>query len=387
MCDADATLQAPRNVTRHYSTSGPRPTLSLNLSSSLRPALSRQASSNIQALDLCPTTRVDLPSALTSLRVHVLSYLSDLETRLTLLHFKSQSTCTSPTTLQSPGPLASRDRDGSEGPPASPTKDSDVASVDIDDIALDSEDVANFIKQGFELLQTIRADVCSFLPEYPDFVDSSAASLRSRLHELGTQINTQQLTDKLHDFEMPSMSMEGLRQHLPHLPDLSRSLSDFDFSSPDSNSNPMSYIPRLKAHLASLQEHMSAELPSNMPFPSSLHPPAIISELLADLSLLSTDNWQTLKADLQLLKEGDSEEAIQADERQEKVDKETMQGQVLRALERSRNGEVLIQFTDLPSKWRNNEFVQYGYRYVWSIDEVVRRLLMNCFMVQIHSFD
>lgn len=329
---------------------------------SLEPALSRrQVSSNIQALDLCPTTRLDLPSALTSLRVHVLSYLSDLETRLTLLYFKSQSTCTSPITLQSPAALALRDRDSSEGPPASPTKDSDVASVDIDDIALDSEDVANFIKEGFELLQTIRADVCSFLPEYVDF-DSSAASLRTRLHELGTQINTQQLTEKLHDFEMPSMSvsMEGLRHHL-HLPDLSLS----DFGSPDSN--PMSYIPRLKAHLASLQEHMS-DLPSNMPFstfplPSFLHPPAIISELLADLSLLSTDNWEIFKADLQLLKEGDSEEAIQADLKKEKVDNETMHVQVLRALERSREGEVLIQFTDLPSKWRNNEFVQYGYRY------------------------
>src|ERR1700733_7941303 len=44
-------------------------------------------SSFIQALDLHPTTRLNFPPALSSLRVHVLSYLSDLETRLALLDF------------------------------------------------------------------------------------------------------------------------------------------------------------------------------------------------------------------------------------------------------------------------------------------------------------
>lgn len=53
---------------------------------SLEPGLSRrQVSSNIQALNLCPSTSLDIPSTLSSLRVHVLSYLSDLETQLTLL--------------------------------------------------------------------------------------------------------------------------------------------------------------------------------------------------------------------------------------------------------------------------------------------------------------
>ena len=51
----------------------------------------------------------------------------------------------------------------------------------------------------------------------------------------------------------------------------------------------------------------------------------------------------------------------------EKEAVETMHVQVLRALERSDHGQRLIEYDELPAKWRNNEFVQHGYRHVTSI--------------------
>jgi len=354
-------------------------------------------SSFIQALDLHSTTRLNFPPALSSLRVHVLSYLSDLETRLALLDFKSRSGSEQGPRLRRP--LSPQHPTGSvlEGTLESfvPLQDGQDDS-EVDDIAIDSDDVATFIRQGFELLRTIRAEVCSHLPEVEfDFdFDSLPAvalqkrdALRNRLNDLGIgiqmNINPHQLADQLHDrldqlkssaadkfdFEkmhahmpvMPSMptipsmpSMDSLRSRLSELkPGVATAMANAK--------DPLSYVPRLKAHLASLHAHMQ-DLPSavqstsTFPLPNGILPPKIVTDILADLL------------------EEDTEEAIQADMQKEKEAVETMHVQVLRALERSNHGRRLIKYDELPVKWRNNEFVQHGYRHVTSISHRVARI-------------
>lgn len=352
-------LQVRAAHPRHYSTSTIRPIRTASTPTT-KGVHGGKPSTVIEALDLCPKPREDISSALASLRVHVLSYLSDLEARLTLLHFQSQSQTnefnitrpTSPDTFfisSSDEDEGSQDQQLARRRDFSPNRSSGSASddEDRDDIVLCSDDVATFIKQGFELLQAIRADVCSYLPEMEfdfDFAfDTHSDSLRSRL--AGT---THQLADRFPDFPpltdlksslptmtMPSLSMDDLKSHL-HLP---AGVND-----------PMSYVPQLKAHLASLQEHLHERLPSTthtlyaFPRPSQLSPPKAVMDILTDLL------------------EEDTEEAIQADIQKEKLDVETMHGQILRGLEKSENGSCLIRFGDLPRKWQNNEFVQFGYR-------------------------
>jgi adiponectin receptor len=124
---------------------------------------------------------------------------------------------------------------------------------------------------------------------------------------------------------------------------------------------PLSYIPRLKAHLTRLQAHMEAlsscfssrsDQPlspsgGSFPFHISITPPKIVTELLAALL------------------EKDTEEAIEADIQKAKEDEETMHEQVKRLLLKSDFGKTLVRYEDLPVKWRNNEFVLTGYRLAY----------------------
>lgn len=375
--------------TRRYSTSGFSRVRTPN-----SPGAGRHVSSFIQALDLHPTTRLDIPSALTSLRIHVLSYLSDLETRLALLDFKSQSESEqgsksrrspSPQLPTNPAPEESSVSFSPLHEPVGVTIPHDEQDEpEADDTSFDSDDVATFIKQGFELLRTIRADVCSHLPEVefdslPALAMQKRDALRDRLNDLKSMsmsMNPHHLADRLHDqFDHLKLSaadtfdFEKVHVHMPAMPSipsmdsLRSRLSDLKPGMATAIANakdPLSYVPRLKSHLASLHEHMQG-LPFNVrststfPLPSGISPPKIVTDILADL-----------------LQE-DTEEAIQEDIQKEKEAVETMHSQVLRALERSNHGRRLIEYDDLPMKWKNNEFVRHGYRYV------------NTFLLQIPS--
>lgn len=390
---------------RRYSTSD------FPASNNLGAASHARSSPSIQALDLHLTTRLDIPSVLAFLRILVLSYLSDLETRLALLDFKSQSgseQVPKPRTSPSPQRPGSPDSKGPSPPlqgsvgVSSPQDEQD--DPEVDDIAFDCDDVAAFIKRGFELLQTIRAEVCSHLPEVDfdfDFDSLPAAAmqkrdaLRNRFNDLTTgiqmNINPHQLADRLHDrFDHLKLSavdkfdFEKIHTHMPTMPtipsipsinSLRSRLSDLKPGMAMAMANakdPLSYVPRLKAHLASLHAHMqdlpfTAPSTSTFPLPNGILPPKIVTDILADLL------------------EEDTEEAIQADIQKEKEAVETMHGQILRALEKSNHGRRLINFDDLPMRWRNNEFVHRGYRYVcarftlaFSDGEVQHSHLLGC---------
>jgi adiponectin receptor len=269
--------------------------------------------SSLQALDLHLSVRMDIPSALASLRTHVLSYLSDLEARLALLDFQS-SVPKSPT-------------DSKFNETESAGEKSDHPDVQLRDLDLSVEDIGAFVQQGVELLQSIRADVCSYLPDDFDFGASTSHALRNRLLDFDVR-------SKFPDFGMPTMG--HLRSRLSEI----------------SPTSPLSYIPTLKAHLSRLQIHLQNHpfsTPSNRTFPlPSISPPKVLSELFA------------------ILLQEDTEEAIEEDIKKARQEEETMHEQVKRALVKSQHGYRLIRFEDLPHKWRNNEFVHTGYRCVYN---------------------
>lgn len=393
---------------RHHSASSISMTNSPTISSSSSVGSSR----SLKALDLHSTSQLDIPSALASLRVHVLSYLSDLEARLAQLDHTSQSGATATRSSSPPpsvnpfppelkatksapaishpsllaesvpvvtgnvrlAPSGGADEPTSSGTstnpiPVDPVALSKLDDADLDDLGLNGEDIAEFLAQAFDLLSTIRTEVCSYLPDTVDlnnyFVDfpfpiphsetmhAKREAFKHRLSELGTNLqlhvpSRQGISDRFE--QMSTDAQAALRSKWSDLtPD-----GGFAFAGSGAANSAISYVPRLKEHLTSLQEHMQ-DLPFRVPpafahlqiggDPAAVHAvPKTVTDLLADL-----------------LQE-DTEEAIQADMEKEKAVVESTHAEVARALEKSESGRRLIEYEDLPRKWRNNQHVRYGYR-------------------------
>ena len=261
---------------------------------------------SVEALDLSLTS---LPPTLATLRLHVLSYLADLETRLSL--FES--------------PIST---------------DAIVAKGE-----LTMEEAAAWARDGLEMLRSIREDVLSHLPDI------------FSLDGVPTVEDVEQFVSE----HMPDVTaLPEMRSHLPdvsdvvrsHLPDFHLSdvrsrlddvrscISDLDFN------RPLNYIPTLSNRLQSLQAHLSAmELPSSTYLPS-FAPSATLSALLD--KVLSSHLVADISSDLQRGEESLEQAALE----------------IARAMKRSLNGYRLIQYVDLPEKWRNNPFVEGGYRSV-----------------------
>ncbi len=262
---------------------------------------------SIEALDLSLTS---LPPTLASLRLHVLSYLADLETRLSLLE----------------SPIST---------------EAIVAKGE-----LTMEDARAWARDGLEMLRSIREDVLS---HFPDIFSLDAVPSVEDVEEF---VNT----------HMPDVTaLPEMRSHLPdvsdvvrsHLPDFTLSdvrsrlddvrscISDLDFKTP------LQYVPTLSNRLQSLQEHLSTmELASSM-YLSSFAPSATLSTLLD--KVLSSHLVADISSALQRGEESLEMAALD----------------IARAMKRSLNGSRLIQYVDLPKQWRNNQFVQDGYRLVW----------------------
>lgn len=351
------------SIARHYSLSGPQSLRTLSPNGGLK----GQHSSFIQALDLHSAPELDISSALASLRVHVLTYLGDLETRLALLDFKFQSTSRAERETssfskgsQSSSSSISDDEEGVE---------SEVEEVPLEgfNLTLNTDDVAQFINNGLELLQNIRADVTSYLPDVELATLPSAAAglatsrenLRRRLNELGIhplKLNLEEITNKLSEFEIPNMPAMPVMPSMPTMDSLRTKLSELDLDPRDHLPLvPLSYVPRLKEHLGHLQEHMqelhscfSSSPLSETPFPFQigLSPPKAVTDLLTDLL------------------EEDTEEAIEADIKKAEEEAVSSNKLLVEALKKSHYGRVLLKFEDLPPKWHNNEYVHTGYRYV-----------------------
>ncbi|KAH9892627.1 HlyIII-domain-containing protein [Cubamyces lactineus] len=257
---------------------------------------------SVEALDLSLTS---LTPTLASLRLHVLTYLADLETRLSL--------------LESP---ISTDSIKAKGETT-------------------LEEARVWARDGLQMLRKIREDVCAHLP---DFTFEHVPSVEEFV--------------KTHIPEVPTLP--DVRSHLPDMPDVVRShLPEFDLSDVRSRLDdvrtritdidfhrPLHYVPTLSSSLQSLQAHLSSMEIAPSLYLSSYTPSASLSTLLD--KVLSSHLVSEISSDL---KSGE-----------ETLEKAALE--IARAMKRSLNGSRLIQYVDLPEKWRNNPFVEGGYRFI-----------------------
>lgn len=260
--------------------------------------------SSIEALDLSTTA---LTPTLASIRHHVLSYLADLEARLALLDSPISSEA-----LKAKGELT-------------------------------VEEARAWAQDGLEMLRSIRSDVCSHLPDlHFESVPSMESFVKSHIPDVSALPDVRSHLPDMPDAvlsRLPDFDLSDMRSRLD---DVRTRISDIDFH------RPLSYIPTLSNHLQSLQAHLSTmELPHSFCHPFA--PSATLSGLLD--KVLSSDLITELSSDIR--------------EGEDMLEKAAVE--IARAVKQSLNGSRLIQYVDLPEKWRNNPFVEHGYRYVSQI--------------------
>lgn len=270
------------------------------LRSNIRPTC-QPLSPSIAALDLSYTAPLPI---LASLRIHVLTYLADLEAFLSLLE--------------------------------SPISTEAVIVKGESTV----EEAGLWAKQALEMLESIRAEVSSHLPElHLESVPSVEQFVKSHIPDL-----------------------EDVRAHLPNMPEAVRSrfsdlaiqdvrsrlddvrsrFSDIDFH------KPLEYIPTLSERLRSLQAHLSSmDIPHAFSESVSLLAPGTAVFDLID-NVMASEFVAELSSDIR-----DGEDML-----------EKAAAEVTRAVRQSLNGARLIHYMDLPEQWRNNPFVTRGYRYV-----------------------
>ena len=314
--------------------------------------------------------------ALASLRFLVLSYLADLEQRLTQFDFDFDLEL-----------------------------DLESKSKALETWKLHGEhkfqEAKASARTGLEMLNSIRADVYSHFPDLPmtsslegltnfksRFPDVSAVpmpdleNMRSNLPDIRSHLPD---VSTLPDMSLPesvrahlpiSLSetvrnhLPGVNMHMPTLPDLHirdlqsgmddvlselrHKISEIDFH------QPFKFIPTLSQSLENLHYHLSSMSSTDAHTPSDLPKPPIFeftpNSVLADLleSLLQSDVVKEILAS--------APEVIQ--EGEEILERTALE--VSEALEKSLRGMKLINYWDLPHPWRNNPFVTHGYRCVGS---------------------
>jgi adiponectin receptor len=319
--------------------------------------------------------------ALASLRFLVLSHLADLEHRLTQFEFEFDFDF---------------DLD----------LDFESRSKALEGLKLQGEHKFREAKArarvGIEMLERIRADVCSHFPDLPMSPSlEGLANFKSRLPDVSSledlRSNIPDIRSHFPDVpplpdmslpesvrsRLPDMSLsETMRAHLPGvnmhmrmptLPDLH--IRDFHTGMDDVLSEmrhklleidfrkPFKYIPTLSQSLENLHYHLSSmssidAVPSGLPNSPTFEftPNTVLSDFLEYLS----------KSDIVKGMLDSAPEAIR--ESEEILERAAIE--VSDALTRSVRGMRLINYSDLPHPWRNNPFVTYGYRFVLSSNSV-----------------
>ncbi|KAG6919381.1 hypothetical protein DXG01_006930 [Tephrocybe rancida] len=253
---------------------------------------------SLEALDLSTASPTQ---TLASLRYLVLSYLAELEQRLSNL----------------------------ESPDLEAWKAMGELTV---------EEARQWARKALEMLEGIRADVCSHLPEL-HFAEMSVERFKSHFPDLPDVPGLHEMRSHLPD--MP---------HLPNMPHVRSRISDMRLRLDDVRSrfndldfkHPLTYIPTLSNHLENLQSHLSLmELPSPLEI-SSLAPSTMIADLLE--ALLSSELAEMLPSPVDLVEETEDMLHKAAND-------------VANAVKRSLQGVRLLQYSDLPQQWRNNPFI------------------------------
>lgn len=255
------------------------------------------------------------PSDLASLRFFVLSHIEEIERKLQSLD-SSNAPC-------APCLFSGQDQDEASGPESPcrspPPEEADIcssgpSSADGSASAKSlSEDLDAIVHEGLKRLQNLRDEVSARLPDLEE--------LRSHFPDL--------------DWELPNVTLVDFRaripdMHMPNLNDVRSKLPDLD-----------EYLPTLSERLRSLQSYLS-----NIPSIS----PAVNLSPLHDL--------------LDTLLSSELIEDVQAEAKRAQTQAERTATQVMSALKKSLHGQKLISYHDLPEKWRNNEWVYGGYRFI-----------------------
>jgi adiponectin receptor len=273
-------------------------------------------SQSIEALDLSTASPTQ---ALASLRFLVLSYLADLEVRLSHLN----------ATILDLG-IANALKAKSE---------------------LTIEEARTWAKVALEMLEGIREDVRSHLPEFHFANVSVEDFVKSYLPDFPDIPGFDRMRSRyLPDMPDVRSHFPDMRSHLSgfnlaemrsKLGDVRSRFSDLDFR------QPLNYVPVLSDHLRSLQSHLSSmEVPSSIGLPS-LAPSAKLYELVD--SMLSSDLLAELLPPPSKVIEGEAT--------LERAAKE-----IKDAIKRSLEGARLLTYAEIPHQWRHNPFVTRGYR-------------------------
>jgi adiponectin receptor len=260
-----------------------------------------------QSLDTLDLSTASAKETLASLRFLILSYLADLETSLS--HLESSVSDFGAELLKAKG----------------------------------EPKVRTWAKVALEMLDNIRTDVRSHLPEF-HLGDVSVESVKSHLPDLPEVASLNEMRSRLPD-------MDDFRARLPDfsLADISARLDDARTRFSDLDFQPLLYVPILSNRLQSLHAHLSSlERPSGISL-RSLPSNSILSNLVD--ALLSSELVAELKEDV--------------DEAEDLFDLASQE--VKNAVRRSFEGSRLIQYCDLPPRWRHNPFVTRGYRQVFCL--------------------
>lgn len=252
---------------------------------------------SLEALDLSFTSPTP---TLSSLRLQLLAYLTELEARLSRLEF--------------------------------PISDLDFADALKSKRQLTVEEASAWAKTALEMLQRIRTDASAHLPElHLDEVPSVETFMKSHMPEFPDVFPFDNVRAHLPDIVRSHFPGFDLYDMCSRLDDIRSRISDIDFRIP------LSYIPTLSEHLQSLHAHLSS---MEMPHGISFNAGSTLTELLDNI--MSSEFVAEISSDI---REG-----------------EQLALQIAAAVGRSVNGSRLIQYVDLPEMWRNNPFVKKGYR-------------------------
>ncbi|EJD03196.1 HlyIII-domain-containing protein [Fomitiporia mediterranea MF3/22] len=247
---------------------------------------------------------------LASVRVLVLSHLAELERRLVSITLSLE--------------------------------DSENETLDNSGEQLVTGETHSWAHDTLEMLRRIRSDVSSHLPDLPFDVPALEELLHTHFHDLSYQVLLDDIRAHLPDLPRPHMPDFTLSDVQTKLHDVRAHLYEMSLDM----SQPMSYLPVLSQHLNSLQAHLAAVSARSDYVLPSLPPTSTLSELLD--RVLSSD---MVPAVLHRVDGHDSPF--------ERVAREYSE-----ALKKSYNGARLVSYVDLPKEWRNNPWVDSGYRFI-----------------------
>ena len=199
--------------------------------------------------------------------------------------------------------------------------------IDIDSLKSSTEDAVEDVRawanDALDMLERIRSDVCSHLPDLDlGFSLESLVSHLPDVNDVRSHLPDINISDQVRE------KIELLRSHLPDLP----------------FQPPLDYIPTLTEHLDLLHTHLSSPQ-INFTVPS-VTPLFVLNEMLD--KIVTSELYLNLKS---------SEKAVE-----DMFEKATHE--VKTAVHRSLNGSKLIKYVDLPNEWRNNPFVHRGYLFI-----------------------